>query len=58
MAAPCAWGTVGQGVTSQKMTSAVSRVHLSLHYLISVSDTPRELQFSHFTGNETEGQET
>lgn len=58
MAAPYAWGTAGQGVTSQKMTSAVSRVHLSLHYLISISDTSGELQCSHFTGNETAGQET
>lgn len=58
MAAPCAWGTAGQGVTAQKMTSAVSCVHLSLHYLISVSDTPGELQCSHFTGNETVDQET
>lgn len=57
MAAPCAWGMAGQGVTSQKMTSAVSGVRLSLHYFISVSDTPGELQCFHCS-NETVDQET
>lgn len=52
MATPCAWGMAGQGVTFQKMTSAVSCVRLSLHYFISVSDTPGELQCFHCS-NET-----